>query len=281
MRKTFETWQIGKVTWLLFFSFILTKIVHKSNAFQNQNFYQQFIFAPNDVCISPKYFVDSSTQQVFTMRNVPGEGDCMFLATALAAAASMGLGANGVLLRKLAKETREVVADILEFGQNSTLAIDSKHGVTAKKLLSAAAKEEGMRPEEYLRRLRLEGSQGGMVSVYETQDWFLFFTCLRAHRFHFQYGGGHELAILSNVLRRPISVYELLPTMTIAPKYHPVQCKGVFGDKIFKDPCLALPNSAILSKNNQRPGAYSWHLHILVLDSSEDGEKHACVLLPQ
>eukprot|EP00546_Thalassionema_frauenfeldii_P009851 CAMPEP_0178918124 /NCGR_PEP_ID=MMETSP0786-20121207/13648_1 /TAXON_ID=186022 /ORGANISM="Thalassionema frauenfeldii, Strain CCMP 1798" /LENGTH=190 /DNA_ID=CAMNT_0020591791 /DNA_START=151 /DNA_END=723 /DNA_ORIENTATION=+ len=190
------------------------------------------------------------------MRNVPGEGDCMFLATALAAAASMGLGANAVLLRKLAKETREVVADILEFGQNSTLAIDSKHGVTAKKLLFAAAKEEGMRPEEYLRRLRLEGSQGGM------------------------YGGGHELAILSNVLRRPISVYELLPTMTIAPKYHPVQCKGVFGDKIFKDPCLALPNSAILS-NNQRPGAYSWHLHILVLDSSEDGEKHACVLLPQ
>eukprot|EP00547_Thalassionema_nitzschioides_P007683 CAMPEP_0194219470 /NCGR_PEP_ID=MMETSP0156-20130528/26044_1 /TAXON_ID=33649 /ORGANISM="Thalassionema nitzschioides, Strain L26-B" /LENGTH=193 /DNA_ID=CAMNT_0038949147 /DNA_START=150 /DNA_END=731 /DNA_ORIENTATION=- len=190
------------------------------------------------------------------MRNVPGEGDCMFLAAALATAASMGLGANNVLSRKIAKETRQVVADILEFGKNRNLVIDSQRIVPAKKLLFAASKGEGLTPKEYLRRLRLEGSEGGL------------------------HGGGLELTVLSNVLRRPISVYELLPTMAIAKKYHPVECKGVFGDKIFKDPCLEVENSAILS-NNLMPGAYSWHLHILVLDSSIEGEKHACVLLPQ
>ena len=55
--------------------------------------FQTFQFAKNGVCVHPKIFVDQDDEdRVFTMRNVPGEGDCMFLAVALAAATSMGLG---------------------------------------------------------------------------------------------------------------------------------------------------------------------------------------------
>ena len=69
-----------------------------------------FRYAPNGVCVSPEFFVDEKNRdQVFTMRNVPGEGDCMFLAVALAAAASMGLGGNDTLLRAISRETRECI----------------------------------------------------------------------------------------------------------------------------------------------------------------------------
>ena len=51
---------------------------------------------------------------------------------------------------------------------------------------------------------------------------------------------------------------------------------GIFGD-LFKDPLLSMPDSAVLS--GLQPGAYSWHLHILIVDASLN-EKHACVLLP-
>lgn len=61
---------------------------------------------------------------------------------------------------------------------------------------------------------------------------------------------------------------------------HQHQCRvkrvGVFGD-LFADPLLSMPDSAVLS--GLQPGAYSWHLHILIVDASLN-EKHACVLLP-
>jgi hypothetical protein len=87
--------------------------------------FADFQFAPNGVCLSPRLFVECSSKnksgrpnnmQYFTMRNVPGEGDCMFLAVALATAASMGLGGNDVLLRAISRETRHVVASVLESG---------------------------------------------------------------------------------------------------------------------------------------------------------------------
>ena len=244
--------------------------------------FQSFVFAPNGVCIKPSLFIEFVPSQSssnattviattttttastgitrqFTMRNVPGDGDCMFQATALAAATSLGLGANMVLLRTIAKETRQVVASILESKGN--LYIEQSRFVPARQLLSSAAKQEGITPEEYLILLRKEGSEGGL------------------------YGGGPELAVLSNVLRRPISVYELEDHSSTSPVENSamdssscsIVCKGVFGAPIFRDPCQSIPDSAILS--NLQPGAYSWHLHILVVDSGRD--KHACVLLPQ
>ena len=280
-----------------------------------------FQFAPNGVCIQPKYFVEvpndesskngensngdavvyngddnhqkaqqddtvisspqRRTERKFTMRNVPGDGDCMFLAVALAAATSMGLGGNDALLRAISRETREVVAQILETPSPGVLHITGKQAVKAVDLLSSASNAEGLSKEEYLTLLRKEGRDGGL------------------------YGGGPELTVLANVLRRPISIYELEEQQLRTSQqrrsgvtnescikndsekreqdlnddvFCNIVCKGSFGIGMFEDPCLSIPNSAILS--GVQPGAYSWHLHILVL-LMPTGEKHACVLLPE
>ena len=209
------------------------------------------------------------------MRNVPGTGDCMFQAVILASLTSMGLGGNDVLLRAISRETRAIVAKILQGPGN--LVIEGNRLVPARDLLLSAAKQERVTPEIYLEKLQLEGREGGL------------------------YGGGPELTVLSNVLRRPISIYEVNCGRTMemtavsnnnnnnnnnngeeipsALSSIAIECKGVFGGDRFADPCASIPDSAILS--GLQPGAYSWHLHILVLDVASTGEKHACVLLPQ
>lgn len=209
------------------------------------------------------------------MRNVPGEGDCMFMAVALATAASMGLGGNDTLLRAIARETRQVVASVLgntAAAGGGTLVVTGRRLVRASDLLRQASKELNIPESDYLQLLRTEGRDGGL------------------------YGGGPELTVLTNVLRRPISIYELLLapdppnnnndtnsplTMNDTKSVQPIVCKGVFGGGgIFDDPLLSIPNSAVLQAATRPVGAYSWHLHILVVDASVN-EKHACVLLPQ
>lgn len=229
---------------------------HASTAFsaRNSNTFQTFSFAPNGVCISPQYFCDSSSHhQCFTMKNVPGKGDCMFLAVALASLCSVGLGANDVLLNSISNETRNVVADVLENTNHGTLVIQGKRLVSTSSLLKSAAKDEGVSPLKYIEMLR----NGSL------------------------YGGGPELTVLSNILRRPISIYELSDERGNDKNIQPIQCMGTFGEGTFADPLANVPDSAILGNNEQKPGAYSWHLHILVVDTSLPDEKHACVLLPQ
>jgi len=236
-----------------------------------------FQFSPNNVCTNPQYFVareDESHKErctKFTMRNVPGDGDCMFLAVALAAATSMGLGGNDELLRGISRETREIVAQVLS--SEGKLYIGEGNIVDASTLLEAAVKLEPSTntTEAYLKALRTEGRNGGL------------------------YGGGPELAVLSNVLRRPISIYEAdydrlkhqgnsekqnsNNTEASSEVLFPIVCKGSFGEGIFEDPCLSSVPDSVFSSTMQL-GAYSWRLHILVLDVSAT-EKHACVLLPQ
>ena len=186
----------------------------------------------------------------------------MFLAVALATAASMGLGGNEILLRAISRETRDVVATVLE-SKTGFLHIAGERQIQAAELLKQAAAELRVSTETYLRLLRTEGREGGL------------------------YGGGPELTVLANVLRRPISVYELEQTMESNLFDHrlsqdvmiPIVRKGVFGEGTFCDPLL--PENAVLQVSKQSiVGAYSWHLHILVVDVSSN-EKHACVLFPQ
>lgn len=231
--------------------------------------FPKFQFAPNGVSVRPSAFFcqdlegeDGGIRRSFSLRNVPGTGDCVFQAVALATATSMGLGGNDALLRSLSSETRNVVAQVLAAGEGN-LHVGGRRLVPARKLLRSAARDLGLEPEEYLSKLRKTGSEGGL------------------------YGGGPDLTVLANVLRRPLSVYELheeeldqaskpnADNMQL-PKECRIKCAGVFGD-IFKDPCLKIPDSAVLS--GLQPGAYSWHLHILIVDSNSK-EKHACVLLP-
>jgi hypothetical protein len=186
------------------------------------------------------------------MRNVPGEGDCMFLAVALATSTSMGLGGNDALLRAIANETREVVAQVLS-AKEGNLHVEGRRLVKASDLLRSAAKKEGIEEEIYIELLRNGTLQGG----------------------------GPELTVLSNVLRRPISVYELSDDDnqfdTGVPNVCKIKCVGIFGD-VFMDPLSEIPSHAILT--GLQEGAYSWHIHVLVVDAGH-GEKHACALLPK
>lgn len=219
--------------------------------------FHQFTFAQNNVCINPRCFISENHvngkygKLEFSMRNVPGEGDCMFLAVALATSTSMGLGGNDALLRAIANETREVVAQILS-AKEGNLHVEGRRLVKASDLLKSAAKKEGINDEIYIDLLRNGTLQGG----------------------------GPELTVLSNVLRRPISVYELTNDEQFdigVPNVCKIQCVGIFGD-IFTDPLGNIPNHAILG--GLQEGAYSWHIHVLVVDAG-NGEKHACALLPK
>ena len=156
-------------------------------------------------------------------------------------------------MRAVALEIREVVAQIL--AAKGTLHIAGKRIVRTKDLLKSAAKSENVESTEYLEMLRNGTLQGG----------------------------GPELTCLSNILRRPISIYELkwneaynFENVTI-PDVCEIQCVGSFGD-VFIDPIADIPDHALLSDIQQ--GAYSWHIHILVVDAG-GGEKHACTLLPK
>jgi len=287
------------------------------------------------------------------------------LAVALATLASVGLGGNAALLRAIAQETRRLVATILQTKSPSYLVVTSKQGkpvvVSTPALLRQATQQEGFgrRPQEYLKALLTPGSQGGL------------------------YGGGPELTVLANALRRPISIYEMVPTdpsgmdeetQNRPPPICPIECVGTFGGGIFEDPLqtkLPVPSAVLRASSedgvipwsrggrvnnsvtttftngpsvNQKesnmedssnqeqqsttlptsttattplenrnknspdnlplpstnpvtimggvdagvssmPGAYSWHLHILVVETgyvmpNGQAEKHACVLLP-
>ena len=232
--------------------------------------FQRFAFAPNNVCIKPRSFhafqkMENGTSQTleFTMRNVPGEGDCMFLAVSLATCTSYGLGGNYALLRAISNETRGVVAQILSV-EKGNLHVEGKRIVRVSDLLKSAARNEKVSESDYINMIRNGTLQGG----------------------------GPELTVLSNVLRRPISIYEIDTSdaafattwnhdddneKDVPENICPIKCVGSFGE-VFQDPCLEIPQSAILQ--NIQAGAFSWHIHVLVVDS-DNGEKHACALLPK
>ena len=168
---------------------------------------------------------DKTNAQFFVLRNVPGDGDCVFHAVLSAVFISMGFmnpdaDAGDTLLSSMALEMRsklylyvctcyirdrvshvrtpihyllftqflsitDVVAKFLS-SPEGTLYVNNKPAkriVRCRDLLSSAAKNEGLSPDEYLKRLRQPGSQGGL------------------------YGGGPELTVLSNILRRPTEVF--------------------------------------------------------------------------
>jgi len=219
--------------------------------------FQRFTFAPNNVCINPRNFIASNTvigqdNLEFTMRNVPGEGDCMFLAVALATSTSMGFGGDYAMLRSIAKECRLVVAEVLS-ANSGNLYVEGTRAISAKALLRSAARDEDLECEAYIKALENGDLQGG----------------------------GPELTVLSNILRRPISIYELQwdeeNSNDTIPETCQLKCMGSFG-AIFRDPLSVIPDPAVISGLKQ--GAYSWHIHILVVDAG-DGEKHACTLLPK
>ena len=211
--------------------------------------FSRFQFAPNGVCLKPRYFLDATTSTRFTMKNVPGEGNCIFLAVTLASLHSVGLGTNDALLNSMSRETRQVVANVLSRKSGTLVTMEGKRLVSTASLLKSAANTEGVSTDEYIQMLRDGSLHGGEV----------------------------ELTVLSNILRRPISIYELQQT---TPFLHsngdsvvPLYCRGTFGSHLFQDPLRNVHNSAVA-------WYHEWNLHILVMDVSQQ-EKRVCVLLPQ
>lgn len=175
---------------------------------------------------------------------------------------------------KMALEMRGAVANILS-SPEGVLYVNNKPKkriVRCKDLLKSAANNEGLSTKEYLRRLRKSGKEGGL------------------------YGGGPELTVLSNMLRRPLSIYHLKQTSNIdtteektSQKSREIVRMGCFGEGLFEDPCQSIPDSIVSnavffsldsrSSSPSSPMRPSWHLHILIADVSEN-ERHASLLLP-
>lgn len=223
------------------------------------------------------------------MRNTPGDGDCVFHAALSSVFISMGMinpDAVASTTSSMALEMRKIVANILATSEGNLYVNKQENGklrvVRCRDLLRSAANSEGLSTEDYLSKLRQPGKEGGL------------------------YGGGPELTVLSNVLRRPISIYHLKPNPNSdAATDSSMELKrmGVFGDGLFEDPGGSIPNSVVSnavfftiggpkatssqmedslkgsSLPISSPWQCKWHLHILIADANEK-EKHATLLLP-
>lgn len=282
-------------------------LLAQTSAFAASNFlFHSFVFdEATGICRNPSSFHydplclgDNRGKEVvqhdqyFVLRNVPGDGDCVFHAVLSSVFISMGMlnpdaaFTSSNLMSSMVCEMRSVVANFLN-SPDGTLYVNNKPRkrlVRCQDLLVSAAKSEGLSTVEYLAQLRLPGRMGGM------------------------YGGGPELTVLSNILRRPISIYHINPAQQNIQSVCKIDRVGVFGEGLYEDPCNTFPNSVVsnavfFTMNRQSisdtepqyasnkaniasaapilssPFKCSWHLHILIADSSE-GEKHACVLLP-
>jgi hypothetical protein len=257
--------------------------------------FADFRFDSDGWCTHPRRF--TCQNQEFIMRNVPGDGDCLFTAVLSAAAHGMGLdfqlpvslpssssatGSSGSgssstsssSRRMLSKTTREIVATILQ--TPGTLWIGSEKSVSSHQLLRSAARELQVTPSAYLQFLRTPGVDGGL------------------------YGGGPELTVLSNWLRREIAIYEIdeqqqreedesshlenshqSPLEATTNNHHnhtlleqSMILRGIFGENVFAD--RLPPDSAV---RHVPLDGHDWRIHILIVDTNPS-EKHACVLLP-
>ncbi|KAL7449131.1 hypothetical protein ACHAXS_000187, partial [Conticribra weissflogii] len=195
-------------------------------------------------------------EEYFVLRNVPGDGDCVFHAVLSSVFVSMGMLRPDAAasssssssppfssaLSAMALEMRRVVANVLSSPDGNlyvgTVPADEHDGQTSARrrrrlvrcrdLLRSASRSEGLSPEDYLRRLRTRGREGGL------------------------HGGGAELTVLSNLLRRPISVYHLKGGEggtggrgEVKEDVCDIELVGVFGEGLFEDPCGAVPDGVV------------------------------------
>lgn len=129
--------------------------------------------------------VKARTRCYMRGRQVPGDGACLFHALSAGLWFSMN-GTHHPMDRKPLREQslslRQAAVDVLEDSRDPWLYMGDRERLRASKLLQLAAEQCGQSPREYCHKLR------------KPHAW----------------GGGPEIVALSNALRRPIHVYELL-----------------------------------------------------------------------
>ena len=132
-----------------------------------------------------RQIVRARTRCYMRARQVPGDGACLFHALT----AGLWRAVNGShhpmerkALRAQSLRLRTLAIDVLEDSRDPRLYMGDTEKLRASKLLRLAAEQSELSPAAYCAKLR------------EPHAW----------------GGGPEIVALSNALRRPIHVYELL-----------------------------------------------------------------------
>ena len=164
------------------------------------------------------------------------------------------------LKNAIANETRDVVAQILSSPFGGHLHVCEKRIVRVRDLLKSAAKEEGVSEDEYVDMVRTGVLQGG----------------------------GPELTVLSNVLRRPISIYELVhwdkdifyknekKCNIFIPSKCEIKCVGSFGDIYSKTHVVKYPIQPSFRRDYNRGHIVGIFISLLLIQVLVG--KNMCVL---
>lgn len=167
---------------------------------------------------------DKDGGKYFLIRQVPGDGGCLFHATTVCLDY---LFTNehrdfDAQLRKVSMKLRRLAVQLLK-RENDTLVMDNNEVISSVQLLEIVAEHYNMTPHDYCQKMT------------QPRTW----------------GGGPEIVVISNHLKRPIHVYEL--------------CGAVGGGQ--KEDCLGQHKLKICAKfGSPRFDKNAPPLHILCAD---------------
>ena len=149
----------------------------------------------------------SDGESLAVLRQMPGDGSCLFYALAADVLQSeadkqsthaLDDRTTWFSIRQKAADLRQLAVDTLEGDPDNVLTISDNDKVQSSTLLEAAAASFGMSPKEYCKSMR------------QASCW----------------GGGVEMVALSNALNRQICMYEPLLLQDGSFALHKIICFG-------------------------------------------------------
>ena len=167
---------------------------------------------PHRSFLQNTYRVKGDDKQVFIVRQVPGDGGCLFHAisawlTFLQTNKHHDFDSN---MFSLSRKLRQLAVDVLQ-QPNRTLIIENSEPMESTELLEMIAKKYDMEPSEYC------------TWILDPRTW----------------GGGPEIVALSNHFKCPIHIYELSTerrsVLPFAKQCFSLEIKAKFGSNTFDD----------------------------------------------
>jgi hypothetical protein len=155
------------------------------------------------------YRLKSSPRQYFAIRQVPGDGSCLFhsISAWIAFLTTEEHKMFDHRLKRFSQHLRELSVDILSRDNNTSLVLEDNECIDAPSLLESIANHYNVSPSEYCQSMLLR------------ETW----------------GGGPEIVALSNHFQRPIFVYELTTAGFFPFKSFQVKVLAKFGFPNFQD----------------------------------------------